>query len=223
MLAIRERRFAGPGEECQMHRRSVALALAILAAPPAWRVARGQAASWRALFNGRDMAGWNRVGDANWRVEDGALVADRGNGFLVSQESFGDFELRTEFFADTHTNSGIFIRAQNPAVIASATSYEVNIWDERPEPRFGTGAIVDVAAVDPMPKAGGRWNSMEITAQGDALSVVLNGQRTVDRARDARFRSGPIALQHGNGVPGPGGAVNDGGVIRFRRVEIRTL
>jgi hypothetical protein len=149
-------------------------------------------------------------------------VADRGNGFLVTQRDYADFELRAEFFADAHTNSGIYIRCTNPANVSTASAYEVNIWDERPEPRYGTGAIVDIAAVDPMPRAGGRWNVFEITAKGDALSVVLNGQKTADAVRNDRFRTGRIALQHGNGVPGPGGAVNDGGVIRFRRVDIRT-
>ena len=31
-----------------------------------------------------------------------------------------------------------------------------------------------------MPKAGGKWNTYEITAQGPHLVVVLNGQKTVD-------------------------------------------
>ena len=180
-----------------------------------------QSGGWTPLFNGRDIEGWDRIGDANWRVEDGALVADRGNGFLVTQRDYRDFALRAEFFVDSGTNSGIYIRCTNPATVSTATSYEVNIWDERPEQRYGTGAIVDLAAVDPMPKAGGRWNLFEITAAGDAFTVVLNGQKTADAVRNARFETGRIALQHAPGVPGPGGAVNDRGVVRFRKVEIR--
>jgi hypothetical protein len=204
-----------------MKRRSLASLLAVtavLAAPR--RPARAQAASWMPLFNGRDFTNWDRIGTANWRVEDGALVADRGSGFLVSQRDYRDFQLRAEFFVDTSTNSGIFIRSTNPTNVGTASAYEVNIWDERPVQRYGTGAIVDIAAVDPMPRAGGRWNLFEITAAGDALTVVLNGQKTVDAVRDARFANGRIALQHGAGVPGPGGAVNDTGVVRFRKVEI---
>ena len=151
------------------------------------------------------------------------LVADRGNGFLVTKESYRDFQLRAEIWVDTSTNSGIFIRATDPARINSANSHEVNIWDERPEPKFGTGAIVDLAAVDPMPKAGGRWNVVEITAQGDAFSVVLNGQKTVDGARDAKHATGRIALQHGLGVRDDKGVPNDRGIVRFRKVEIRRL
>src|SRR5689334_1793405 len=144
------------------------------------RTALAQSGGWTPLFNGRDLEGWDRVGEANWRVEDGAIVADRGTGFLVTPRDYRDFELRAEFFAESSTNSGIYIRCTNPAMISSSNAYEVNIWDERPEQRYGTGAIVDVAAVDPMPKAGGRWNTFEITAAGDALTVVFNGQKTAD-------------------------------------------
>jgi hypothetical protein len=206
-----------------MLRRPLMLALAGAATQAPRRDARAQPGGWTALFNGRSLEGWDRLGDANWRTEDGAIVADRGNGFLVSRDSFGDFVLRTEFYADTSTNSGIFIRATDPTRISAANSYEVNIWDERPEPRYGTGAIVDIAAVDPMPKAGGRWNTFEITARGDTLTVVLNGQTTVNGVRDGKHARGRIALQHGAGVRDASGVPNDRGVIRFRKVEIRTL
>lgn len=184
-------------------------------------MASAQSGGFTPLFNGRDLEGFDRIGDANWRVEDGAIVADRGNGFLVTQRDYRDFELRAEFYVDSGTNSGIYIRCTNPAMVSTENAYEVNIWDERPVQRYGTGAIVDIAAVDPMPRAGGRWNTFEITARGDALTVVLNGQKTADAVRNSRFATGRIALQHGLGVPGPGGAVNDRGVVRFRKVEIR--
>lgn len=209
-----------------MRRRTLNLALSLAAGSAGlagWRRASGQAPGWTPLFNGRDLQGWDRIGDANWRIEEGTLVADRGNGFLVSRESYGDFRLRAEFWVEAGTNSGIYIRATDPTTVTSANSYEVNIWDERPEPRFGTGAIVDLAAVDPMPKAGGRWNEFDITARGDTFTVVLNGQTTVDGARDGKHRTGRIALQHGVGARDSQGVPNDRGVVRFRKVEIRSL
>jgi hypothetical protein len=208
-----------------MTRRSFNLTLSLLLGSTALlggRRALGQGAGPTAMFNGRDLAGWDQVGDANWRIEEGMIVADRGNGFLVSKEAHRDFHLVTEFWVDTSTNSGIFIRATDPATITSANAYEVNIWDERPEPRYGTGAIVDLAAVNPMPHAGGRWNVMEITARQDAFTVVLNGQKTVDGVRDTKHANGRIALQHGAGIRNAAGVVNDRGVVRFRKVELRS-
>jgi hypothetical protein len=87
----------------------------------------------------------------------------------------------------------------------------VNIFDQRPDPSYGTGAIVNVAKVVPMPKAGGQWNVYEITAKGPKFTVTLNGTKTVDGAEDSKFASGRIALQYGAGV------------VKFRKVQVKPL
>src|SRR5262249_23701918 len=53
---------------------------------------------------------WNQIGDANWKLDDGVVIADKGNGFLISKNSYTDFQLRAEFWVDDDANSGIFIR-----------------------------------------------------------------------------------------------------------------
>jgi Domain of Unknown Function (DUF1080) len=179
--------------------------------------ARAQGDGWVVLFDGKSLDHFNKVGDANWRLEDGVVVADKGVGFLVTKEPYTDFQMRAEFWADEDANSGIFIRCTDTAKIAAENAYEVNIYDKRPDPSYGTGAIVNLAKVEPMPKAAGKWNTYEITAKGPQFTVVLNGQKTVDGAQDTKFKSGPIALQYGAGV------VKDKGVIKFRKVEIKPL
>lgn len=202
---------------------SVALLLigfaAVSQSPPSF----GQSAGWVTLFDGKNLDNFNKVGDANWRIEDGAAVADKGNGFLVSKATYGDFQLRAEFWVDDVANSGIFIRCTDPQKVGSKTAYEVNIWDARPVQEYGTGAIVDVAKVNPMPKAGGKWNVYEITAKGSTFTVTLNGQKTVDGAQDAQFKSGNIALQHGLGLKDDKGVASDKGTVKFRKVEIKAL
>jgi len=169
------------------------------------------------LFDGKNLDNFNKVGDANWRIEDGAVVADRGNGFLVTKNEYGDFQLRAEFWVGPDANSGIFIRATDPQKLTATNGYEVNIWDDRPEKDYATGAIVNVAKVDPMPKSVGQWNTYEITAKGSQLTVVLNGVQTVD-VQDGKHAEGPFALQFGNGPKdAPGGA------IKWRKVQIRSL
>jgi hypothetical protein len=170
---------------------------------------------WTTLLDGeRGMENWNRVGEANWHAMDGAVQADRkegkANGFLVSKAPYKDFQTRIEFWASDDANSGIFMRCQDPAQITDKSCYEANIFDQRPDPTYGTGAIVHLAAVKPMPKAGGKWNVYDITVKGDRVSVLLNGQRTVD-LQDSKFASGPLALQYGAGV------------VKFRKVQIRPL
>ena len=171
----------------------------------------GSGAGWVTVLDGTSLDGWTPVGQGNWSIVEGTVQGKNGNaGFLVSKDSYADFEIRAEFWADDDANSGIFIRCQDRIKITADNSYEANIFDKRPDPVYGTGAIVNIAKVVPMPKAGNRWNVYEITARGDHLVVVLNGQKTVD-VRDGKHRSGPFALQ------------SAAGTIRFRKVQIRNL
>ena len=71
-------------------------------------------AGWVTLFDGKNLDNWNQIGDANWKLEDGVVVADKGNGFLVSKNTYTDFQLRAEFWVDDDANSGIFIRCTDP-------------------------------------------------------------------------------------------------------------
>ena len=80
--------------------------------------------------------------------------------------------------------------ARIPKKIGDKSCYEVNIFDQRKDPTYGTGAIVDFAEVNPMPKAGGKWNTFEITAKGRQITVVLNGQKTVE-LHNGLFEDGP--------------------------------
>lgn len=170
---------------------------------------------WTTLVDGtHGLENFHRVGNANWTATDGVIQATAGGkdpAYLVTNRSYRDFMLRAEFWASDDANSGVFMRCRNPEAISDETCYEANIFDQRPDPTYGTGAIVKVAkAPTPMPKAGGKWNTYEITAQGDHLVVVLNGQKTVD-VHDTKLASGPVALQWGRGT------------IKWRKVQIKPL
>jgi hypothetical protein len=176
----------------------------------------GSGSGWTTLVdNGKGMDNFDQFREANWQVKDDSIYADRGGkdpAYLVSKKSYGDFDIRVEFWASHDANSGVFLRCQNPKDVGDETCYEANIFDQRPDPTYSTGAIVKVATLQtPYPKAGGKWNVMEISARGDRLTVVLNGQQTVDVVATRKHMSGPIALQWGRGV------------IKFRKVQIREL
>jgi 3-keto-disaccharide hydrolase len=197
---------------------AVALSAIVAAALQFTPVVFGQAApsaNWTTLFNGTSLDGWNPIGDADWRLADGAVQADKGAGYLVSRAAYADFQLRVEFWVDDDANSGVFIRCENPQEVTGANAYEVNIYDKRPDPAYRTGAIVDLAQPLAQLNAGGKWNTFEIKAQGAHFTVTLNGTRTAD-ATDAKHPRGRIALQYGAGA-------NGAGVVKFRKVEIRPL
>lgn len=183
------------------------LALALAALPT---LAAAQGGQWTTLFDGSSLDGWSALGSANWELGDGAVSANTGNGFLVSEESYGDFELRLEFWVDEPANSGIFIRCSDPQSVNDRNCYEVNIYDTRADQTYRTGGIVHLAAPSSVIMTGGQWNSYRITAQGSRLVVILNDTQTVDTTDD-QFASGPFALQYGAGT------------VRFRNVQIRSL
>ena len=165
-------------------------------------------AGWTTLLDGSNMDAFTPLGDANWRVVEGAVQADSGDGFLVSKASYGDFEMRVEFWASPDANSGIFIRCQDPEAVGATSCYEINIYDQRQDPLYRTGGIVNVAKPMVMIDAGNRWNTYEITAKGPQLMVRLNGTLTVN-VEDGQFAQGPFALQYGAGT------------MKFRSVQIR--
>lgn len=158
-----------------------------------------------------DLKAWTIVGDANWTVVDDVVQADKGTGFLVTPVAYGDFQITVDIWVNDEANSGVFIRCSDPKTITAANAYEVNIFDKRPDPAYRTGAIVNVAKPLAMVNAGGKWNTLEITAKASKMTVVLNGVTTVKDAEDMKFARGPIALQYGAGV------------VKFKNVRIRAL
>jgi hypothetical protein len=172
-------------------------------------------ANWVTLLDGTTgLDNWVRVGDANWRAVDGTIQADqktdKANSFLVTKNSYTDFRIRAEFWVSDDANSGIYMRCADIKNLTDRTCYEANIFDQRPDPTFGTGSIVHLSPVSPMPKAGGKWNTYDVTVKGSRVTVRLNGVVTAD-IQDSKLTSGPIALQYAAGV------------VKFRKVQITPL
>ena len=171
---------------------------------------------WTALIDGNNgMENWEITGGGNWRAADGSIQADKstakGASILVSKKSFKDLDLYVEFWAADNTNSGVYVRAPNPKVVNTASgAYEVQIWDRNPNPAYSTGSLVNVAAVNPIYKAGGRWNTLEVYARGKQITVKLNGVVTVS-TQDAKTHEGRLGLQFNEGP------------IKFRKLMVREL
>ena len=166
------------------------------------------------IDGGNGLENFNQVGEANWQATENDIQANKSNStyaYLVTKSPYKNFRLTVEFWVSDDANSGVFFRCQDPQNITAENCYEANIFDQRPDPSYRTGGIVLIAkSPTPMPKAGGKWNMYEITANGPHLKLVLNGVTTVD-IQDNKLAEGYLALQWG------------GGTIKFRRVEIQSL
>ena len=195
-----------------MQRRTALLAALLVSAAALTGCNSMGNSGWTSLMKGNSMDGWSQIGAGNWRTEDGMIVGDKGKaGFLVSDRKYKDFMIRAEFWVSEDANSGIFIRGEDQKSMTGKNAYEVNIFDRRPDPTYGTGAIVYTAKADVVLKTGGKWNTYEITAKGDTFLVTLNGVVTVNNVHNGDHSMGYIGLQ------------SDGGTVKFRKFEIKEL
>jgi len=146
------------------------------------------------------------AGTSHWEVVDGALTpCGEPVGYLTSDQGYKNFVLSIEFKCGEDANSGVFVRSPQ-----ESGGYEVQIWKLQPA-GYNTGAIVGTAKTDrDFRFKPDQWNQFQITAEGDHLVVVLNGETTLD-VHDARFAEGNLRLQYQQ-FP-----------IAFRNIKIRAL
>lgn len=167
--------------------------------------------AWVVLFDGQDLSSFEQVGGANWTLVDDTVEATSGEpGYLVTKETYGDVEVSAEFWTSPDANSGIFMRCEDPSDIGSRTCYEVNIFDQRPDQTYRTGAIVNVAEPQAQLDAADQWNTFHIVMEGSHLTVTMNDTLMVDTDDDEHAR-GYIALQW------------SAGTVRFRNVRVKPL
>jgi hypothetical protein len=183
---------------------------------------------FRPLFNGKDLSGWQTVGSAVWKVEDGVIVGGQDgdpkrSGLLLTRDQFQDFELALDFMINEHGkyNSGVYLR-QQPGK-SGRTGYQVNIGRGQVQ-EYTAGIFTDrwLAKGDEHDKIRKpeQWNSLRVRAVGGHVVVHLNGEKVSDYDdRDApeRFlKPGAIALQ-------TYGAQGHAGWVKFRNITIREI
>ena len=168
-----------------------------------------------ALFNGKDLSGWE--GDSRlWSVRDGAIVGSTHanaighNHFLSTTVSYSDFVLRAKVKLENH-NSGIQFRSEQrddyvvagyQADIAEHTYFGM-LYEEQKRgfmPYWEELSQADKDAIQGVVKHGD-WNEFEITCRSDRIKMTLNGHTTVDISDPDGAKEGIIALQLHTGEP----------------------
>ena len=179
---------------------------------------------FESLFNGKDLAGWKSTGDMKvWGAENGVIYcAGGGGGWLMTEQEYGDFELRLEYKMPLKGNSGVGIRAPlkgDPAY----QGMEIQLIDDvnwgKLEKWQHTGAIYNVVPPKTIHnKEIGEWNDIKITALGSRITVVHNGETLVDADLD------DYIIEHSKKHPG---ILREKGHVGFqsynKRVEFRNI
>lgn len=185
------------------------------------------------LFNGKDLTGWVG-GTQGYGVENGKIVVlpDMGSGNLYTEREYSDFILRFEFKLTPGANNGLGIRTPLEGD-AAYVGMELQIIDN-PAPEYQNlkpyqyhGSVYGVVPA----KRGflnliGEWNSQEVIAQGNRITVILNGETIVDA--DILAASTPQTL---DGRDHPGlkrktghiGFLGHGSRVEFRNIRIKEL
>jgi hypothetical protein len=166
------------------------------------------------LLNGHDLAGWKARSSGvknGWLVRDGVLVnAEPGND-LVTERQFTDFKLYAEFRYSRGSNSGVYLRGRYEVQI------EDNYGDEPDDHKFGSVYGFLTPSINAAKKAD-EWQTMEVTLVGRKVTVVLNGERVIDRQTIPGITGG--ALDSDEGKPGPILLQGDHGPVEFRKLTL---
>lgn len=177
----------------------------------------------RPIFNGKDLTGWEPIGNVTnnkWTAMDGELVNNnplvegrRGPGAanLKTTEKFQDFKLHIEVNCPEHGNSGIYLRGR----------YEIQIGTEGGRlPDHEMGAVYSHHPPPADAELGlGKWTSFDITFVGRHVTVVRDGRVYHDNVEIPGPTGG--ALDSNEGEPGPFFLQGDHhGVIRYRNITV---
>ena len=170
---------------------------ATVVAPPELLPEDELADGWISLFDGHSLFGWKRPDQANWHVEDGAIVVDSGEKCLLcTSTEFSDYELKIDFRCPPTTNSGVFLHTALAPEDPAIDCYELNIAG--PDNPFPTGSLVfrQKAEIDPVSPD---WHSYHVTIDGADVTVVLDGEQILEYIDPQPLERGPIGLQFNTG------------------------
>lgn len=166
------------------------------------------------LFNGKDLAGWKtRFPNVpnGWVVRDGLLVNATPGNDLLTEQTFTDFQLYSEFRYPAKSNSGIYLRGRYEVQIEDSYGQEPDCHQLASIYGFLTPRINAA-------KPAGEWQTLLITLLGRTVTVVLNGQTALEEQVIPGITGG--ALDSEEGAPGPLLLQGDHGPIEFRRLAL---
>ena len=202
-----------------------------------------------ALFNGKDLKGWQGAIDvrqrqkisgealekaqkaaddktlSHWTVEDGVLTNDGKGGNLATVGDYTDFELHCDWKIEPLGDSGIYLRGVP----------QVQIWDSAvlkgglaADKDKGSGGMWNnpkgskgKEPIKNADKAPGEWNRFRIIMKGEDVTVYLNGELVVDKAPLTAYKP----LPEKGAIELQQHPKQDGsyGKIQFKNIYIKTF
>ena len=179
---------------------------------------------WHSLFNGKDLSGWNKIGNESWTVIDGAIYGEgisKEYGYLATNKKYTDFHISLRYKCEASGNSGVYFHTAfepGTATVTKGRQIEIDrgignhtggVYGD------GKGWIVWPAAEFESVLRPNDWNDMLIKVESNRYIVYLNGIQMIDYTYPSpEATEGVIALQLHSGGEGR---------MRFKDIWIRDL
>jgi len=152
---------------------------------------------WTPLFDGKTLNGWHSYGkntpSSDWSVDSNAIHltpagTEGGSGDLLTNDEYGNFDLRLQWKISKAGNSGILFYVQEDTTKYKETYFtgpEMQVLDNNGHPdakiyKHRAGDLYDLIASKPE-KAWpvGQWNNVEIKSEDSTITFWLNGTQVV--------------------------------------------
>lgn len=179
---------------------------------------------WIQLFNGKNLDGWNKVGNEKWDVADGVIhgsAVTKEYGYLETAKKYVDFQLALKFKCEGDGNSGVFFHSAftpGTADVSQGLQFEIDCgMGNHTAGIYGDGRqwIVWPSPENESVVRQNEWNEYLLKVEGNHYWARLNGIVMIDFTDPTpKSFDGTIALQLHSGGRGN---------MKFRDIWIRDL
>lgn len=180
---------------------------------------------WVPLFNGKDLTGWQKIGQEKWEVEEGGVIrgtaTTKAYGYLKTEKNYKDFHLAMKFKCNGDGNSGVFFHSEfKPGTpdITQGLQFEIDCaLGKHTGGIYGDGRqwIVWPAPENESVVRRGEWNEYLLKVEGNRYIARLNGVLMIDFTDpNPKSFDGGISLQLHSGGRGD---------MMFKDILIRDL
>lgn len=179
---------------------------------------------WVPLFNGRDLSGWQKIGNEKWEIEGNAIrgiAVSKAYGYLRTEKNYKDFHLAMMFKCNGDGNSGVFFHSEfKPGTpdITQGLQFEIDCaLGKHTGGIYGDGRqwIVWPAPENEIVVRRGEWNEYLLKVEGNRYVARLNGVLMIDFTDpNPKSFDGGISLQLHSGGKGD---------MEFKELYIRDL
>lgn len=213
-----------------------------------------RAEGWRLLWDGHTTWGWRSAKGKEfpkegWEIRDGELsvvetggAESRAGGDIVTERTYGAFDLKVEFRLTPGANSGIkyYVDTELNKAEGSAIGLEFQLLDDavHPDAKMGRDGNRTLASLyDLIPAAPGKrvkpigeWNEARVVSAGRHVEHWLNGAKVLEYERGSEEFRKLVDVSKYKVWPAfgekPDGHIllqDHGNRVSFRNVKIREL